>query len=119
MIRRAAENISNSTGEKMNVSLREFPQNGSTASRVELVHYYILKIWDLLQFLQQAANISIKINTTKEFVTDQDQDTDKTDVRAHSRSFFSSATSQLLSSKYHWCRVVIILFLHQNDNFNS
>ena len=82
MIRRAADSIRNSTGEKLNVSLREFPKNGSNASRVEPMHVYILTFLDLQRFLQQAANISIKINTTKEFVTDrdQDQDMDKTDV---------------------------------------
>ena len=49
----------------------------------ELVELMILKYLDLRRF-QQAANISIKINTTTEFMTDTindlDHDMDKADV---------------------------------------
>jgi len=61
------------------------------------MQFHILNFWDLRQCLQQAGNISIKINTTKEFVTDlsdnhhdHDQDVDKTD----------SCSTEFLASGY-------------------
>jgi hypothetical protein len=86
MIRNCVDNVThNSTGDKVTVSLRDFPKKGGVTARVELVHFHHFKTWDLpCAPLQRGANISIKINTTKEFVTDlmnnQDHDMDKTEV---------------------------------------
>ncbi|KAG6917109.1 hypothetical protein DXG01_003929 [Tephrocybe rancida] len=57
MIRGSADGI-HSTSENISLSLREFPKNGTISSR-------------------RPTNISIKINTTKEFVTDSDQGHDE------------------------------------------
>ncbi|KAF9465638.1 hypothetical protein BDZ94DRAFT_1253580 [Collybia nuda] len=53
MIRGAADGIQ-STSDNLSLSLRDFPKNGTMSSR-------------------RPTNISIKIDTTKEFVTDSDQ----------------------------------------------
>ncbi|KAJ3513803.1 hypothetical protein NLJ89_g2747 [Agrocybe chaxingu] len=66
MIRGSADGV-HSTSENLTLSLREFPKTGTMGSR-------------------RPANISIKIDTTKEFATDRDSDRDndleKTEVRA-------------------------------------
>ncbi|GLB41510.1 hypothetical protein LshimejAT787_1001100 [Lyophyllum shimeji] len=53
MIRGAADGI-HSTSDNLSLSLRDFPKNGTVSSR-------------------RPTNISIKIDTTKEFITDSDQ----------------------------------------------
>lgn len=83
LIRKSADTVNYSTADnKVNVSLREFPKNESVTPRVELPNFHILSFYDLRQFMQQAANISIKINTTKDYVTDSisERDMDKTVV---------------------------------------
>jgi len=48
MIRNCADSIDNSTGDKLKLSLREFPKSGGMAARVELTHFnHILKTSDL------------------------------------------------------------------------
>ncbi|KAF9450684.1 hypothetical protein P691DRAFT_757922 [Macrolepiota fuliginosa MF-IS2] len=79
-IRAAADRIHN-TSDNMSLSLREFPRGVSMATKVS-IHPFITFVWHIRalvnyhlheaprRFFERPTNISIKIDTTKEFNTD-------------------------------------------------
>ncbi|KAG6885746.1 hypothetical protein C0993_010256 [Termitomyces sp. T159_Od127] len=77
MIRGSADGI-HSTSENISLPLRDLPKNGTIFSRVKIFILFwhgrgkpLTTSHD--RSLQRPTNISIKINTTKEFATDSDQ----------------------------------------------
>ena len=76
----------NSRWDRAKLSINQFLKNRSMAGKTvsSCILIFLNIFFDLRQFLQQAANISIKITTTEETgsINDQDnnQDMDKTDI---------------------------------------
>ncbi|KAG5717579.1 hypothetical protein E4T56_gene4462 [Termitomyces sp. T112] len=97
MIRGSADGI-HSTSENLSLSLRELPKSGTVFSRVKI----FLLFWrgrgkplttSHAPSLQRPTNISIKINTTKEFATDSDQGHELHDAEKGDPSGMSAAGS--------------------------